>query len=122
MAESSKSDDNADLSADSTCPPPYRDGKIHVLSERCSTCVFRPGNLMGLAPGRLTGMVKESIAEESAIICHQTLPYGFYDVPGQAVCRGFFDRHGDKVASLRLAQGLGLMEEQDPPTTQDAAS
>jgi len=110
-------DDEIDLSTYPDCPPPFRDGKVHVLSEKCSTCVFRQGNVMNLPPGRLTGMVKESIAQDSAITCHQTLPYGAYEVEGQAVCRGFFDKHGDKVMPLRLANGMGLIEEQDPPTT-----
>ena len=33
----------------------YRDGKVHVQSEECSTGVFRKGNLMHLQPGRLRG-------------------------------------------------------------------
>lgn len=109
-------DGDVDLSAYPECPPPYRDGKVHVLSEKCSTCVFRQGNVMHLPPGRLTGMVKDSIAEDAAITCHQTLPYGEYEVEGQAVCRGFYDQHGDKVTPLRLASAFGVLAEQEPPT------
>ena len=51
----------------------YREGLVHVMGERCKTCVFRPGNLMHLATGRLAGMVRESEKAGSAIICHDTL-------------------------------------------------
>jgi hypothetical protein len=107
-------DGDVDLTAYPDCPPPFRDGKVHVLSEKCSTCVF--DGHMHLRKGRLAGMVRESIEEDSAITCHQTLPYGDYDVPGQALCRGFADLHGDKVTPIRLARGMGIIEEQAPPT------
>jgi hypothetical protein len=93
--------------------PPARDGAIHVLSERCSTCIFRPGNLMHLEPGRVRGMVDDSIAAGSAIICHQTLY-----TPGQdeALCRGFVDSHGHRVQSLQMAGRLGIpTREVEPP-------
>ena len=90
-------------------PGPYRDGRIHVLSRMCSTCVFRPGNLMDLNSGRLKGMVEESLAQDSAITCHQTLPYGGYAVPGGAVCRGFYDAHGHRVTPLQIAERIGLV-------------
>lgn len=71
---------------------------------------------MRLQPGRLTEMVKDAVTADSAIICHQTLPYGGYDVPGQALCRGFVDHHGDRVVPVRLARTLGVLDELDPPT------
>ncbi len=61
---------------------------IHVLSERCKTCIFRPGNLMHLPPGRVSEMCDEAQENNGAIICHSTL-----DKEQQAVCKGFFDRH-----------------------------
>jgi len=81
----------------------YRDGKVHLMSEKCPTCVFRPGNLMHLEPGRVAEMVKEAKAEESAIICHSTLD------GDNAVCRGFFDRHS--TATLQLAERFGVLKE-----------
>jgi len=50
----------------------YRDGKVHVCEQLCSTCVFRPGNLTRLHPRGLAAMIAEAKAYESAIICHST--------------------------------------------------
>jgi len=81
---------------------PYRDGKVHVMKSMCSTCVFRPGNLMHLEPGRLDQMVRDAVKAESTIICHSTLE------GAQACCRGFFDRHA--TAPLQIAERIGLIE------------
>jgi len=80
----------------------YRNGKVHVCARQCDTCVFRKGNLMHLSPGRLAQMVKESVAQEAAITCHETL-----DIDN-AVCRGFFDRHATQP--LQVAERLRLIE------------
>lgn len=111
-------DEASDGLVQAYCRPAFRDGLVHVLMERCSSCIFRPGNLMALQPGRLAGLVKGAIAADSAIICHQTLPYGGYDVPGQAVCRGFADHHGDAVVPLRLARAFDMLRHVAPPDTQ----
>ena len=86
----------------------YRDGRIHVLSEQCSTCIFRPGNLMQLSKGRVKEMVELSRRNESCIVCHQTL-----GTKHNAVCRGFFDKY--PTAPLQLAQAMGFIEEQELP-------
>jgi hypothetical protein len=89
----------------------YRDGRVHVMSEMCSTCVFRPGNLMRLAAGRLRGMIDEATAEDAGtVVCHQTL--GGYGVRN-AACRGFFDRY--PTLPLRMAAYLDRIEFVDPP-------
>jgi hypothetical protein len=77
----------------------YRDGYVHVQSAMCSTCIFRPGNLMQLRRGQVRGMIEEARAEDSAIVCHQTLY-----TPANAVCRGFFEHHA--TPALRLAYAL----------------
>ena len=82
----------------------YRDGRVHVMAEMCATCVFRPGNLVGLRPGRLAGMVRDAIVDESTIVCHSTL---YRDVVAHAACRGFFDRHATQP--LQVAERLGLV-------------
>lgn len=113
-------DRDPDEDAEETWPDdiqPYRDGKIHVLKERCSTCVFRGGNLMHLAPGRMKDLVEENRRQDTAFSCHQTLPYGEYEVDGMAICRGYFDAYGDQVTPLRLAVAMDVIEEVDPPTT-----
>jgi hypothetical protein len=79
----------------------YRDGRVHVQASMCSTCVFRPGNLMALRAGRVRSMVDEAREHDSAIICHQTL-----DGDG-AVCRGFFERW--PTTPLQLAERLGMI-------------
>lgn len=98
-----------------TEPGPYRDGKIHVLSEMCSTCIFRPGNLMALQSGRVRGMVDAAVKDDSAITCHSTSPAAarFYGPAEPAVCRGFFDRHS--TVPLRLARVMDCIEYDDPP-------
>jgi hypothetical protein len=42
----------------------YRNRQVHVLAEQCATCIFRPGNLMELCPGRVRGMVAEATAKD----------------------------------------------------------
>lgn len=83
----------------------FRDGRVHVCASMCSTCIFRPGNLMRLEPGRVAEMVREAVAADSTIICHSTL-----DGPN-AACRGFFDRHATQP--LQVADRLGLLVEVD---------
>jgi hypothetical protein len=79
----------------------YHDGRVFVCEAMCATCIFRPGNLMRLPAGRVRGMVDQSLANDSAIICHSTLD-------GQrAVCRGFFDRH--ETRPLQLAKQLDMI-------------
>jgi hypothetical protein len=71
-------------------------GGVLVLDRMCSTCIFRPGNLMHLSPGRVKSMVDStrpsrdhrSQPQASHITCHATL-----HTPGvhPAMCRGFYD-------------------------------
>jgi hypothetical protein len=83
--------------------PPFRDGKIHVQADKCGTCIFRPGNLMHLKPGRVAEMVQTSLADDSAITCHQTLD------GDNALCSGFFTAYGDQVFPLRLARAMDAL-------------
>lgn len=81
---------------------PFRNGKVHVLKAKCKTCIFRPGNLMHLNPGRVKQMVKEAVKAESCIVCHET-----YDGK-HAVCAGFFEKYA--TAPLQIAERLGYIE------------
>jgi hypothetical protein len=83
----------------------FREGRIHVKSQMCKTCIFRP-NGFHLEPGRLETMVSGAIKNKSAIVCHSTLK----ELKGKdnAVCRGFFDRY--KTPPLVLAGAMGLIE------------
>lgn len=90
---------------------PYAGGRVHVMSVECSTCVFRPGNLMRLPAGRLAGMVRSALDDDSAITCHSTL---YEQAPQEGVCRGFFDRYGRDSLALRLAIALNVITFIDP--------
>lgn len=83
---------------------PYRGGRVHVLDDKCLTCIFRPGNLMRLEPGRVKGMVQGAVGDGSCIPCHSTL-----GTASPAICRGFWDRYGDRVMALRLAVFLDMV-------------
>lgn len=82
---------------------PWRNGKVHVLDEKCATCIFRPGNLMHLREGTVESMVQQCRDNESAIPCHKTL-----DGP-KAICRGFYDVHHSEILTLRLAQAMDVL-------------
>ncbi len=92
----------------------YRGGRVHVCREMCETCVFRPGNVMRLQPGRLAGMVRDAVETESAIICHSTL---YEEGVDNAVCFGFYERHA--TAPLQVAQRLGIIDWDDPNPTKE---
>lgn len=81
----------------------YRDGFVHVQREECSTCIFRPGNLMELRAGRVRSMVDDARAADAAIVCHKTLD------GDRAICRGFFDRY--PTFPLRLAVAMRRIRE-----------
>lgn len=97
----------------------YRGGKVHVLSRKCSTCIFRPGDLMRLGPERKAEVEQANLDLDSALVCHQTLPYGGHGAEHQAVCRGFFDVHKADTLSLRMAVMLDKIEHDDPPTGEE---
>jgi hypothetical protein len=94
----------------------FRNGKVHVCASKCSTCIFRPGNVMHLQEGRRDQMVRDSIESGGAIICHQTL---YQKTDEHAVCRGFFDVHKHEVQALQLAERLNMLTE-DPVKESDS--
>jgi hypothetical protein len=87
-------------------------GKTRLLSRQCDTCIFGPGNPMGLAAGGLRQLVGETRQRGGFIICHNTLPR-YRAGARPAVCRGFADRY--VTWQLRLARLLGFLEV-EPPT------
>lgn len=86
-------------------------GGVRLLSAQCSTCVFRPGNLMRLKPGRLKDLVESNRAAGSYLVCHATLR----DVHprGEALCRGFYDLP-DPTTFIQIGQRLRWFREIDP--------
>jgi hypothetical protein len=85
-------------------------GEIRLCARMCDTCVFRPGNLMHLEPGRVTDMVKAAHKDEGHITCHKTL-----DTEAPAICRGYADKadRGRSLA-LRIGRALGWLREVEP--------
>lgn len=66
---------------------------------------------MALSPGRLKDLIDGNLDADSALVCHQTLPYAQYGVEDQAVCRGFYDAYWEQSTPLRMATVMGLIEE-----------
>lgn len=81
----------------------YHEGRLRIMAEMCSTCIFRPGNRMQLNPGRVKDMLAEVRANDGHVTCHKTLGTG---QPG-AICRGSDDAHQGQAS--RIAERLGLM-------------
>jgi hypothetical protein len=107
----------ADPDAEPDGEPPLSVGdpvlrKTRLLARECDTCIFRPGNLMHLAPGGLKQLVAEARDRAGYIICHSTLPAVDSPVP-PAVCRGFADRYS--TPQLQLMQRLWGFVEVPPP-------
>lgn len=103
------------MSSDSVIDPVT--GKPRLLSEKCSTCVFRPGNLMNLRPGLLEELIKQNTGPNAqGLHCHQTLKYGAHPRFGLAFCRGFYDGFRDLVNFFRICKRLGGFTEVDPPS------
>lgn len=90
-------------------------GLPRLLSEQCSTCIGRPGNLMSLRPGRVGQMVSGSLSGGGFITCHQTLSYGDHPEIGNAVCRWFYDNFGARSNLLRIFTRQGGFTEVSPP-------
>lgn len=90
-------------------------GLSRLLSERCSTCVMRAGDLMYLGPEHLTAFIRGALEKESYIVCHQTLTYGDYPDFGPAICRGFFEAFGNRSSALITLQSFNRLQEVKPP-------
>lgn len=90
-----------DLEDEGWAPPPYVRGKLRFMREKCSTCVFRPGNRMDLDPGRVAGMLRDVRRDDGYIPCHKTLGAG---IP-TAICKGGDEAHEGQLA--RVARRLG---------------
>jgi len=87
--------------------------KTRLLSRQCGTCIFRPGDPMHLAPGRLRDLVTQARGAAGYIICHSTLPAYAGNGAQPAVCRGFADRY--TTWQLQLIDRLWGFVEVDPP-------
>jgi hypothetical protein len=96
-------DEWEDSDEDEDYPPKSWDEKgLHIMAAQCSTCIFRPGNLMQLNRGRLRDMVESTARDDTNVICHQTL-----DQPVGALCAGSVEQQPGQMA--RIAQRLNAV-------------
>jgi hypothetical protein len=104
----------SDTQHDGACVVDLETGRVRVLSEKCATCLLRPGS--GHDSETVRTVIKANLEAGSALTCHETLPYGPYPDFGEAVCRGFFDSYGEQSQAIQIAQRLiGLQEVEPPP-------
>lgn len=90
----------------------YRGGEVHVLADKCATCIFKPRE-RPVDGARVAGMVRDTMDTDGAtVVCHSTL---YDEAVDNAVCRGWWDRFADRDATLRLAKALGIVVEDDVP-------
>jgi hypothetical protein len=88
---------------------------VPVRAELCETCIFRPGNVMLLAPGRVEGMVAEVHQRGGYIPCHESMHRRKRGLT-KTVCRGLYDHHPELPVfqlAVRLADGLAMVDEND---------
>jgi hypothetical protein len=90
----------------------FRNGHVHVCAEKCSTCIFHPGNLMDLEKGRVKEMVESTRADDAGTIpCHQTLTEYHGERSGQnAICRGWWDAYAHESGLCQMAERLGIVK------------
>ena len=95
-------------------------GLSRLLSERCPTCILRPGDPMHLGPERTAAFIRQVLGAGSYVVCHDTLSYGDFPEYGPAVCRGFFDRYRDRTPALLILQAGRRLTEVPPPVVAKA--
>jgi hypothetical protein len=94
-------------------------GKIRLNSERCVTCLGRPGGVP-LRPGRMRELIRANTGDgKMGLICHATIDYSQGSEPDfggdQALFRWFYDVFGHLVNGIRVMLRLGGFTEVDPP-------
>jgi len=75
-----------------------------VFKEKCSTCVFRPGNLMHLRPGALKRIVDANLSTGTLLMCHKTT---FGQAPEPIACKGFYDKYGPLQMVVQVINRIG---------------
>jgi hypothetical protein len=90
-------------------------GLSRLLSERCPTCILRPGDQMFLGTERTAAFVRHALDAGSYVVCHETLTYGDFPEYGPAICRGFFDAYRDRSRDLLILRAARRLTEVPPP-------
>ena len=95
-------------------------GLSRLLSERCPTCILRPGDPMHLGPDRTAAFIRQVLDAGSYVVCHDTLTYGDFPDYGPAICRGFFDAYRNRTRDLLILQAGRRLTEVPPPVVAKA--
>lgn len=82
-------------------------GLPRLCREMCGSCILRPaGEALRLRPGRLKQFLDDVLAQQSFVVCHSSIYLGApSDKP--AICRGFYDRFGERSQMIRVWHRLG---------------
>lgn len=94
------------MSAQGTEVADWRTGVVRQCADLCDTCIYRPGNLALLAPGRVQEMTRAAVAAEGHVVCHATI-----GSPAPAICAGFA-RHpigAHRSLALRMVRAGGAV-------------
>jgi hypothetical protein len=84
----------------------FRDGEVHVLADKCGTCIFKPAS-RPVEGARVAELIRGTRDEVGATVpCHKTL-YG--QAEHNAICRGWWDRFADRDYILRQAMDLDII-------------
>ena len=95
-------------------------GLSRLLSERCPTCILRPGDPMHLGPERTAAFIRQVLDAGSYVVCHDTITYGDFPEYGPAICRGFFDGYRDRSRDLLILRAGRRLTEVPPPVVAKA--
>jgi hypothetical protein len=84
--------------------------KTRLLAEPCPTCILNPARLrIKLSSERIREFIRGTLAKDSYVVCHSTLPGVAPPGVMPAVCRGFYDRYS--TTPLQLMERLwGFVE------------
>jgi hypothetical protein len=92
----------------------FRDGKVHVLADKCDTCIFKPA-VRPVEGARVASMVRATKDDPGATIpCHATLYRPGKD--DNAICRGWYDRFADADPILAQAKAMDIITFDPVPT------
>ncbi|MFF9310107.1 NUDIX hydrolase [Streptomyces sp. NPDC014748] len=86
---------------------------VRQCATLCDTCIYRPGNLAHLPPGRVQEITRAAIETEEHVVCHSTI-----GTPAPAICAGFARHPVGAVRSLLLrlvGAGLATLQLVTPP-------
>jgi hypothetical protein len=84
---------------------------VRVRKDRCTTCVFHPGNRMQLVEGRLADLVESN--RGGWLTCHQTLPQASGRWHTAAVCHGWEQAYGLGLVLSELVAVFGREDVSD---------